>query len=60
MTADIVQRVETFLGVADDDLFPAEGDGAHAAQRDIRQGEGWLKLGIAHLPRRALVQERAL
>jgi hypothetical protein len=48
MTADIVQRVDTFFGVANDDLFPAEGDGTHAAQGDIRQGEGWLKLEIAH------------
>jgi hypothetical protein len=48
MAADIVQRVDTFLGVADDDLFPAEGDGTHAAEGDIREGEGWLKLGIAH------------
>jgi hypothetical protein len=40
MAADIVQRVDTFLGVADDDLFPAEGDGTHAAEGDIREGEG--------------------
>jgi hypothetical protein len=36
MTADIVQRVDTFLGVADDDLSSSKGDGAHAALGNIR------------------------
>jgi hypothetical protein len=48
MAADIVQRIDTFLGVADDELSAPEGDGAHAALGDIRQRQGWLKLGIAH------------
>jgi hypothetical protein len=48
MTADIVHRVDAFPGVADDDLAPAEGDRTHAALGNVREGEGWLKLGIAH------------
>lgn len=48
VTADIVQRVDAFPGVADDDLAPAEGDRTHAALGNVREGEGWLKLGIAH------------
>jgi hypothetical protein len=60
MTADIVQRVDTFLGVAEDDFPAAEGDGAHAAQGNIGEEKGRLELGLAHGARRAQVQERAL
>jgi hypothetical protein len=59
MTADIVQRVDTFLGVADDNLSAAQGDRAHAALGNIGEGKGRLKLGIAHVARRAQVQERS-
>jgi hypothetical protein len=60
MTADIVQRVDTFPGVADENLPAAQGDGAHASLGNIGEGQGWLKLRIAHVARRAQVRERAL
>ena len=48
MAADIVQRVDAFPGVADDDLTPTKGDRTHAALGNVRQGKGGVKLGIAH------------
>jgi hypothetical protein len=35
MTADIVQREDAFLGVADDDLSSVQSHGAHAALGDV-------------------------
>jgi hypothetical protein len=48
MTADIVEREDAFLGVADDDLSPAQSHGAHAALGDVGERKGLLELRIAH------------
>jgi len=56
MTADIVQREDAFLGVADDDLSPVQSHGAHAALGDVGQRKGLLELRIAHGRRGARVR----
>src|SRR4051794_29508485 len=48
MTADIVERENAFLGVADHDFPPAQGDRAHAADGNLCQREGFLELWVAH------------
>jgi hypothetical protein len=48
VTADIVERENAFLGVANDDFPPAQSDGAHATQGNVGEGEGLLELQIAH------------
>ena len=52
MTADIVQREDAFLGVADYDLSPALSHGAHAALGDVGEWKCLLELRIAHGRRR--------
>jgi hypothetical protein len=48
VTADIVERENAFLGMADDDFTPAQGDRSHGTQGNFRQRKCFLELWIAH------------
>jgi hypothetical protein len=51
MSADIVQRIDAFTSVADDDLPPGKGDGTHAALGNLGEGHDGLENRFAHLGR---------
>jgi len=48
VTADVVERENAFLGVADDDFPPAQGDRAHGTYGNVGQRKGFLELWVAH------------
>ena len=49
MAADVVERVDAFPGVADDDLFAFEDGRLHAALGNIGQRHGRLERSVGHL-----------
>lgn len=48
VTADIVERKDALPGMTDDDFPSAQADGAHAAQGNLGERQGFLELRIAH------------
>lgn len=60
MRADIVERIHTLAGMADDDLAARKGHGAHAALGNVGQGYRGLEIRIAHFGGRVQVREGAL
>ena len=48
VSADVIERMDPFTSVANEDLPPGQGGGTHAALGNVAEGHEGLENGLAH------------